>query len=83
MRRGRERQCGHYLQIFASMNASSSAPAVRSHNHEQDGSTPLVDDDAAGHFPLDAEVRREQPIESDAVIDVEDELDPEGYGFGV
>jgi hypothetical protein len=61
----------------------SSGQAVGSHNREHDGAKPLSDDDAAGHSPLDAGLRREEPIKSDAVIDVEDEIDPDGYGFGV
>lgn len=44
---------------------------------------PRSDGDAAHHAPLDAGLNRDEPNASDAVIDVEDEMDPEGYGFGV
>lgn len=81
-----ERRLDSYMQILACINISSSlGQPVGSHNRAQDGSTPFSDSDgdAAERSPLDAGLTREQPIETDAVIDAEDEIDPEGYGFGV
>lgn len=84
MRRARERRCGHYMQILICMNTTStSGQAVGSHNREHDGAKPLSDGDAAGHSPPDAGLRREEPMKSDAGMDVDDEMDPDGYGFGV
>lgn len=73
------------MQILVCIDTKHSCDqSVGSHNREQDGSVPLSDGDTAGRSPLDPGLGREPPIRSDAVIvDVEDELDPDGYGFGV
>ena len=67
------------MQILLCMNIMYwSGQAVSSHNREHDGAEPLSDAAAAGHSPLDAGLRREEPIKSDAVVDVEDGMDPDG-----
>lgn len=72
------------MQILRCINViPSTGRVVGSHHGEHGGSIPTSDGDAAGHNPLDAGLNRDEPSASDAVIDLEDELDPEGYGFGV
>lgn len=84
MRRAREKQRDTYMQILRCINViPSRGRAVGSHHREHGGPIPTSDGDAADHNPLDAGLTRNEPSASDAVIDVEDEMDPEGYGFGV
>jgi len=84
MRRAREQHRATYMQILRCINViPSTARAVGSHHRELGSPIATPDGDAADDNPLDAGFNRDEPSASDAVIDVEDEMDPEGYGFGV
>jgi hypothetical protein len=57
-----------YMQTCACMNAATTAPS--------DGA-------GASHRRPDAPLTRELTIVAESLADVQDEKDPEGYGFGV
>ena len=84
MRRAREEHRATYMQILGCINVMpSTGLAVGSHHREIGGPISTSDDNAADHNPLDAGLNRDEPSASDAMTDVEDEMDPEAYGFGV
>lgn len=83
MRLLRRSNAGRYMQILVCPNAAA-APryAVGAHSGEQDG-WPPPSHVVPGQCRPDAPVSREQTIETESLTDVQDEKDPDGYGFGV
>ena len=76
---------GRYMQISVCMNAAT-APrdAVGGRRSEQDRWPPTSHVVPASQRPPDLPVTGEQTIEQESLTDdVQDEEDPEGYGFGV
>ena len=76
---------GRYMQISICMNAVT-APryAVGARRSEQDRWPPTSHVVPASQRPPDLPVTGEQTIEQESLTDdVQDEEDPEGYGFGV
>lgn len=74
-----------YMQILKCMNAST-APryVVGGRRSEQDRWPPTSHVVPASQRPPDLPVTGEQTIEQESLTDdVQDEEDPEGYGFGV
>jgi len=57
--------------------------AVDTHGREQDGSPPPPDGAPSHPCGADAPLMRERTIEPESLSDVQDEEEPEGYGFGV
>jgi hypothetical protein len=57
--------------------------AVGRHGREQDASPPRPYGAPSSPCGPDAPLTREQGIEAESSTDVQDEEDPEGYGFGV
>jgi len=72
------------MQIYECLNtASVPRLAANAHGREQDGSPPPPDGAPSRPCGADAPLTREKTIESESLSDVQDEEDPEGYGFGV
>lgn len=66
------------------MNAGGVARhAVDAHARDQDGPLPPPDVAPSSPCGVDAPLTREQTMEAESLTDVQDEEDPEGYGFGV
>lgn len=79
-----KQRCRYYMQIYECINAGGMARhPVDAHALDQDG--PQPPDDVAPSSPcgVDAPLTREQTMEAESFTDVQDEDDPEGYGFGV
>jgi len=72
------------MQIFECINTiGTSCLTVGGRSREQDASLPRPDGATSGPGVPDAPITREQGIDTDALNDVQNEEDPEGYGFGV
>jgi len=57
--------------------------AVDAHALDQDAPQPPPEVEPSSHGGVDAPPTRGQTMEAESLTDVQDEHDPEGYGFGV
>jgi hypothetical protein len=57
--------------------------AVDAHALDQDGPLPPDDVAPSGQCGVDGPLTRAQTMEAESFTDVQEEDDPEGYGFGV